>query len=78
MTFKSLRQFYNRLFRTKDKYIEERKRKMEASMIYTEEELRKAKEKDEVEYIYFMNLNKINRVIIDNFILELNKKFYGK
>lgn len=73
-----IRQIFRRTFKTKDKYIEERKLKMEANMLYTEEELLKAKERDQAEYLYFLNLNKINRIVIDDFIFELRKKLYGK
>jgi hypothetical protein len=73
-----LKQFFRRIFKTKDKYILERKLKMENELLISEDELLKKKELNQSEYIYLLNLNKINRLLIDQFILELNKKFYGK
>lgn len=78
MYFNKIKQTFRRLFKTKDKYINSKRKIMENNLLYSEEYLSSIKRKNEAEYIMCMNLNKINKIIIDDFINELNKKFYGK
>ena len=73
-----LKQLFRRTFKTKDKFINERRLIMESNLLYPDEYLRSIKLKNEAEYIMYMNLNKVNKIVIDDFISELNKKYYGR
>ncbi len=73
-----LKKLFRRLFKTKDKYINQKYNEL-CSELYAVEELDEMKEKDsEILYKQALQINEAKRLVINDLIKELRKRYYGE